>query len=104
MKFSCVWCTRRKQTAERLRNGGSCGRPIKSKKFQTELSFHSVALFNMRSRIVLSYNIARTSKDIFLKIPLKSFHMKIFYLHGYNPGQNILGHLRKLGTKMHFAK
>ena len=22
----------------------------------------------------------------------------------YNPGQNVLGHLRKLGTKMHFAK
>ena len=21
----------------------------------------------------------------------------------YNPGQNVLGHLRKLGTKMHFA-
>ena len=53
---------------------------------------------------MLSYIIARTSKDIFLKIPLKSLHTKIFYLHGYNPGQNILGHLRKLGTKMHFAK
>ena len=22
----------------------------------------------------------------------------------YNPGQNVLGHLRKLGTKTHFAK
>lgn len=53
---------------------------------------------------MLSYIIACTSKDILLKIPLKSFHTKIFYLHGYNPGQNILGHLRKLGTKVHFAK
>ena len=24
--------------------------------------------------------------------------------HSYNPGQNVLGHLRKLGTKTHFAK
>ena len=53
---------------------------------------------------MLSYIIARTSKDIFLKSPLKSFHAKIFYLRGYNPGQNILGHLRKIGTKTHFAK
>ena len=25
-------------------------------------------------------------------------------VHSYNPGQNVLGHLRKLGTKTHFAK
>ena len=24
--------------------------------------------------------------------------------YDYNPGQNVLGHLRKLGTKTHFAK
>ena len=24
--------------------------------------------------------------------------------YDYNPGENVLGHLRKLGTKTHFAK
>ena len=27
-----------------------------------------------------------------------------FILKNYNPGQNVFGHLRKLGTKTHFAK
>ena len=27
-----------------------------------------------------------------------------FIIYIYNPGQNVLGHLRKLGTKTHFAK
>ena len=26
------------------------------------------------------------------------------HVSNYNPGQNVLGHLRKLGTKTHFAK
>ena len=34
----------------------------------------------------------------------KNWCLKWELLHAYNPGQNVLGHLRKLGTKMHFAK
>ena len=34
----------------------------------------------------------------------KRAHYSVMHLYLYNPGQNVLGHLRKLGTKTHFAK
>ena len=44
------------------------------------------------------------SKDLNLKCLTQHAQSCYRKQQDYNPGQNVLGHLRKLGTKMHFAK